>query len=82
MTFKQSIGVLFGANIGTTVTAFLIGLKVSDYALPIIAVGAIAYMFLKSPKKLAVAQSILGFGLLFLGMKFMSGALKPIAQEP
>lgn len=48
MTLRQAIGVIMGANIGTTITAFIIGIKISDYALPIIAVGAILLFFFKN----------------------------------
>ncbi|WP_438824659.1 Na/Pi cotransporter family protein, partial [Bacillus sp. JJ1521] len=48
MTLRQAIGVIMGANIGTTVTAFIIGIKITDYALPIIAVGAILLFFFKN----------------------------------
>ncbi|EAH0356951.1 Na/Pi cotransporter family protein, partial [Listeria monocytogenes] len=47
MTLKQAIGVIMGANIGTTVTAFIIGIKLSEYSLPIIAVGAVLLFFFK-----------------------------------
>lgn len=45
MDLKQAVGIIMGANIGTTVTAFLLGLKIKDYALPIMFVGALVYMF-------------------------------------
>ncbi len=80
MTFRQSIGVIMGANIGTTITAFIIGLKISDYALPIIAVGGIIYMFSKQRRTRSLSEIIIGFGMLFLGLSYMSAALKPIAQ--
>lgn len=50
MTLKQAIGVIMGANIGTTVTAFIIGIKLSEYSLPIIAVGAVLLFFFKNHK--------------------------------
>ena len=50
MTLRQAIGVIMGANIGTTVTAFIIGIKIGEYALPIMAVGAILLFFFKNKK--------------------------------
>lgn len=82
MTFRQAIGVIMGANIGTTITAVLIGLKISDYSLPIMAVGGIVYMFTNKNKTKHLAEVIFGFGALFLGLEFMGDALKPIAENP
>ncbi|MDX5475194.1 MAG: Na/Pi cotransporter family protein [Bacillaceae bacterium] len=78
MTLRQAIGVIMGANIGTTVTAFIIGIKISDYALPIIAAGAILLFFFKSKKAHYLGQVVFGFGALFLGLKIMGDGLKPL----
>jgi phosphate:Na+ symporter len=78
MTLRQAIGVIMGANIGTTVTAFIIGIKVEDYALPIIAVGAFFIFFIKNKLYQYIGQVIFGFGMLFLGLKTMGGGLKPL----
>ena len=82
MTLRQAIGVIMGANIGTTVTAFLIGFKLSDYSLPIVFVGAFLLFFAKKENWLHLGQVILGFGLLFYGMDVMGQGLKPLAQSP
>lgn len=82
MTLRQAIGVIMGANIGTTVTAFLIGFKLSDYALPIVFVGAFLLFFGKKEQWLNLGQVILGFGLLFYGMDVMGQGLKPLAELP
>ncbi|MGL5915167.1 MAG: Na/Pi cotransporter family protein, partial [Culicoidibacterales bacterium] len=82
MTTQQSIGIIMGANVGTTITAFLIGLKLSKYALPIMAVGGIIYMFAKNKKLSYLSQTIFGFGGLFLGLEIMSKGLLPIAELP
>ena len=79
LTLKQAIGIIMGANIGTTLTAYLIGISLTDYALPIIFVGALLYMFAKKQKITYVGQAILGFGLLFYGMDVMGDGLKPLA---
>src|SRR5690554_1873806 len=76
MTFRQAIGVIMGANIGTTVTAFIIGIDIGAYALPIMAVGAFLIFFFKKNQIQNIGQVIFGFGGLFFGMETMSGAMK------
>lgn len=78
MTLRQAIGVIMGANIGTTVTAFIIGIDVGEYALPIIAVGSILLFFFKSKKVHNIGQIVFGFGALFYGLELMSGGMKPL----
>ena len=82
MTLPQAIGIIMGANIGTTVTAFLIGLKIKAYALPIMAIGSFIFMFAKKHKWTYLGQAILGFGALFYGMGLMGSGLKPLSQMP
>ena len=82
MSLRQAIGVIMGANIGTTVTAYLIGFKLSDYALPIVFVGAFLLFFFKKERFTNLGQVILGFGLLFYGMDVMGQGLKPLAEFP
>lgn len=79
MTLRQSIGVIMGANIGTTVTAFIIGINVGEYALPIIAAGAILLFFFKNKKVHNFGQIIFGFGALFYGLELMSEGMKPLS---
>nr|WP_180968242.1 Na/Pi cotransporter family protein [Cytobacillus massiliigabonensis] len=78
MTLRQAIGVIMGANIGTTVTAFIIGIDVGAYSLPIIALGAILLFFFKSQKIHNIGQIVFGFGALFYGLELMSGGMKPL----
>ncbi|WP_241657831.1 Na/Pi cotransporter family protein [Anaerobacillus alkaliphilus] len=78
MTLKQAIGVIMGANIGTTVTAFIIGFKIQAYALPIIAVGTFFIFFIKNKKAQNYGQVIFGFGALFYGLSLMGDAMKPL----
>ncbi|WP_453994954.1 Na/Pi cotransporter family protein [Bacillus nitroreducens] len=78
MTLRQAIGVIMGANIGTTVTAFIIGINISDYALPIIAVGAILLFFFKNKRIHSFGQIVFGFGSLFLGLELMGDGMKPL----
>ncbi|WP_280768457.1 Na/Pi cotransporter family protein [Salipaludibacillus daqingensis] len=80
MTLRQSIGVIMGANIGTTITAFIIGLKISDYALPIIAIGTFLIFFLKNKKANNIGQVFFGFGALFYGLNLMGDGLHPLRE--
>ncbi len=78
MNLRQAIGVIMGANIGTTITAFIIGIKITDYALPIIAVGALLLFFFKSKRIHHFGQIVFGFGALFLGLQMMGDGMKPL----
>src|SRR5699024_8706827 len=78
MTLRQAIGVIMGANIGTTVTAFIIGLDISEYALPIIAIGSFLLFFFKNQKVNAIGQAVFGFGSLFFGLDLMSSGMEPL----
>ncbi|MFS0635866.1 Na/Pi cotransporter family protein [Mesobacillus foraminis] len=78
MTLRQAIGVIMGANIGTTITAFIIGIDIGEYALPIIALGAILLFFFKNKKVHSLGQIVFGFGALFYGLELMSGGMKPL----
>ncbi|WP_172369263.1 Na/Pi cotransporter family protein [Sporosarcina jiandibaonis] len=80
MTLRQAIGVIMGANIGTTITAFIIGLDVGAYALPIMAVGAFLIFFIKKNQIKNMGEVIFGFGGLFLGLELMSGGMKPLRE--
>ncbi|EPD53587.1 hypothetical protein HMPREF1210_00410 [Paenisporosarcina sp. HGH0030] len=82
MTLKQAIGVIMGANIGTTVTAFIIGFDVGEYALPVMAIGAFLIFFFKKSQIQNLGEVIFGFGGLFLGMELMSGGMKPLSELP
>ena len=81
MTLFQSIGVIMGANIGTTVTAQLIAFKLGDYAFHAIAIGAFTYLFSKSKKFQYIGQVLLGFGLLFLGLETMGDTMAPLENS-
>lgn len=78
MTLRQAIGVIMGANIGTTVTAFIIGIDIGEYSLPIIALGSILLFFFKNKKVNNFGQIVFGFGALFYGLELMSGGMKPL----
>ncbi len=78
MSLMQSIGVILGANIGTTVTAQLIAFKVTQYALPAIGVGAGFKLFARHKKWSYFGEILLGFGLVFFGLSLMKGAFDPL----
>ena len=78
MTLRQAIGVIMGANIGTTVTAFIIGFDIGEYSLPIVAIGSFMLFFFKHKKVTAIGQAVFGFGALFLGLELMSNGMKPL----
>ncbi len=86
VNLQQSIGVIMGANIGTTLTAWLVSVfgfkvKITSFALPAIAL-AIPFYFSKSDKKRDVAEAIIGFGLLFLGLHLMKESVPDIKNNP
>lgn len=83
MKLRQAIGVIMGANIGTTVTAFIIGIDVGEYAYPIMALGAVLLFFFKKNKIQNIGQVLFGFAGLFIGLELMSGGMKPLRDwEP
>ena len=82
MTLPQAISIIFGANIGTTMTAQLIAFKLSDYIYAIIFIGFIVYFVSKSERVKNIGMTIFAFGLLFLGIETMGTVMKPLASSP
>ena len=82
LTLRQAIGVIMGANIGTTLTTFIIGFNVKDYCLPIIGIGALIFILSKKAKPKLIAQAILGFGLMFYGLNTIGTGLAPLKDLP
>lgn len=80
LTLEKSIGLTFGANIGTTITSQLVSLKLTAVAPFIIFIGSAVLMFGKKPLLKKIASVIFGFGALFLGINFMTGALGKIPE--
>ncbi len=78
MTLAQAISVIMGAAIGTTVTAFMVSLKLTDLALPAIGIGFLLTIIGKRKRTKFVGQAILGFGVLFLGLNIMGDAMMPL----
>ena len=82
MSLKQGISVIFGANIGTTMTAQLMAFKMSDYIMPIVFIGFLIAFIAKKEKIKFVGQTIFAFGLLFVGIEMMGDVMKPLATSP
>ncbi|MCF8011773.1 MAG: Na/Pi cotransporter family protein [Clostridiales bacterium] len=82
ISLKQTLGIILGADIGTTVTAQLIALKITEIALPIVGIGATIIFFSKRDKYKYIGQTLMGFGLLFLGLQIMSEGMSPLKEAP
>lgn len=78
MKFRQTIGIILGAGIGTTITAQLIAFKLTDYSLLLVGVGFLMNSFTKSAYIRSIGKTILGFGILFFGMHIMSESMYPL----
>ena len=81
MNLYQAAGVIFGANIGTTVTSQLVSFNLSKYAPVFLLVGVICVMFSKNDQIKKIASIIIGFGILFLGLTYMSNAMSGLAED-
>lgn len=82
MNLRQAVGIIMGANIGTTITAILIGFKISEYAPYILIVGAFSLMFTRKTKNHHLSLLVFSFGALFFGLDIMGGGLKILADMP
>lgn len=78
LSFPQAVGIIMGANIGTTITAFIVGLDIGASSLWFVGLGAILLFFVKKDKIKKLGSIILGFGLLFFGLEAMGDALKAL----
>ena len=82
MSLSQAIGIIMGANIGTTVTAQLVSFKLENIAPIALGIGIIIYLAARNQKYKQYAEILLGFGMLFTGMEFMKDAVNPLADLP
>ncbi|WP_187143742.1 Na/Pi cotransporter family protein [Bacillus tuaregi] len=80
MNLRQAIGVILGANIGTTVTALIIGFNIEEYSLPIIAIGAFLLFFFKKKTMQNIGQIIFGLGGIFYGLELISIGVEPMSE--
>ena len=82
MNLYQAAGVIFGANIGTTVTSQLVSFNLSAYAPVILFVGVLMTQFVKNDRVKKIGEVILGFGVLFMGLDIMSGSMSNMKDSP
>lgn len=80
LTLRQAIGIIMGANIGTTITAFIIGINIGVYFYPLLAIGAGLLFFFKKSTYQYIGQILFGFGGLFLGLELMSASMQTLHQ--
>ena len=78
LTLRQAIGIVMGANIGTTATSFIIGFKLGDYALPMLFLGAVCLFFTKNRTINNIGRIVFGVGGIFFALNLMSGAMEPL----
>ncbi len=76
MTLMQAIGVILGANVGTTITGFILALKIGKYGLPILGIAAFVYLFVKNERTRFTAMAVVGLGMVFFGLETMSAGFK------
>jgi phosphate:Na+ symporter len=81
MNLTQAIGVIFGANIGTTITGWIISIKVDKYGLLLVGLGFIPGLFSKTEKWQQLGKALLGVGLVFIGLQTMSAAFVPLREN-
>jgi phosphate:Na+ symporter len=82
MTLKQAIGIILGANIGTTITGWILVFKITEYGIPIIGIGAFIFLFSKKQKRKKRAMIFIGLGLIFLGLTLMKKGMAPLKDIP
>ena len=82
MNLTQAMGVIFGANIGTTITGWIISIKVSKYGLLLVGVGVFPYLFASKDKIKNIGQLVFALGFIFFGLTIMSSAFKPLRTDP
>jgi phosphate:Na+ symporter len=82
MTLTQAIGVIFGANIGTTITGWVLTLKVGKYGLPLLGISAFLFLFSKNERVRYTGMAIMGIGMIFFGLELMSNGFKPMREVP
>ncbi len=82
MTLRQSVGVILGADIGTTITAWIISLKIADYGLPILGISVFFYLFAKKEQLRYTAIMVVGLGMIFFGLEIMKESLSFLRDMP
>ena len=82
MDLAQAVGIIFGANIGTTITAQLVSFNLTAVAPVILFVGVVMFLFMKKPIFKKIGEVVIGFGALFMGISMMSGAMSQLNDYP
>lgn len=82
MELTQAVGIIFGANIGTTITAQLVSFNLTAIAPVILFVGVVMFLFMKKPIFKKIGEVVIGFGALFMGISMMSGAMSQLNEYP
>ena len=82
MALTAAIGVIIGANIGTTITGWMLALKIGQYGLPLLGVAAFGWLFLKTERLRYTSLSILGVGMVFFGLEVMKDGFAPVRELP
>ena len=80
MTLTQAVGVILGANIGTTITGWIIAVKIGKYGLLLVGAGFVPFFFGKSVKWKNTGKVLIALGMIFIGLEFMSGGFKPLSK--
>ncbi len=78
MTLMQAIGVIFGANIGTTITGWILVLKIGKYGLPMLGIAAFFFLFSKKDRLRYIGMTVMGIGMVFFGLELMKNGFKPL----
>lgn len=81
MALTQAMGIVLGANIGTTITGWILVLKIGKYGLPIIGISSFFYLFSKKEKTKYLALAIIGIGMIFFGLELMKSGFKPMRSQ-
>ncbi len=82
MNLMQAIGVIFGANIGTTITGWILVLKIGKYGLPMLGIAAFFFLFSKKERMRYIGMTIMGIGMVFFGLELMKNGFKPLRELP
>lgn len=80
MTLMQAVGVIFGANIGTTITGWILVLKIGKYGLPMLGIAAFFFLFSKRERLRYIGMAIMGIGMVFFGLELMKNGFKPLTK--
>ncbi|WP_347232823.1 Na/Pi cotransporter family protein [Fictibacillus sp. S7] len=78
LTLRQAVGIIMGANIGTTFTTFIIGFDAAAYGLPLLAVGGFFVFFIRSYKYISIGRILFGLGALFFGIQLKASGIEPL----